>query len=163
MAEVESSSLRRLSVLVLVEVGEARLNKGVKFRLARRLALYIASSAASSITLSRNCPASITCSSLVNSFFLIFSGRVKNQDASSLVIDCCLASFRKRREVEAFRRGSMTGTFRPRRSARELLRWLCIGSRTSLRAFDLELCANLSRSSVEKYCVRRKVQQVSQE
>jgi hypothetical protein len=114
------------------------------------------------MTLSRRRPASTTCSSLVNSFFLIFSGRVKNQDASLLVIDCCLASFRRRRDVEAFRRGSMTGTFRPRRSASELLRWLCIGSRTSLRAFDRELCANLNRSSVEKYYAKKEVQQVSQ-
>jgi hypothetical protein len=143
-------------VLDLVDVGEARSNKGVKFRLARRLALYIASSAASSMTLSRKCPASTTCSSLVNSFFLILSGRVKNQEASLLVMDCCLASFRRRRDVEAFRRGSITGTFRPRRSASELLRWLCIGSRTSLSAFDLELCANLNRSSVEKYCRKRR-------
>lgn len=130
--------------------GVEGLNRGVKLRLARRLALYIASSAASRMTLSRKRAANTTCSSLVNCFFLIFSGSVKNQDASLLDMDCCLERFRSRRDVDNFRRGSISATLIPRRSASELFRWLCMGS--SLRALDREFCANRNLSKVEKYC-----------
>ena len=107
------------------------------------------------MTLSRNLPASITCSSLVNCFLFIFSGRVRYQDASLLdtdLIDCDLEPFRSRRGEVVFREGSIIGeTFSPRRSARLVfLRVRCVGS--SLRAFDLDDSANLNRSSVEKYC-----------
>jgi hypothetical protein len=153
MAEVESTLLsgsRKLSVLLRGVDGVEGSNRGVKLRLARRLALYIASSAASRMTLSRKRAARTTCSSLVNCFFLIFSGSVKNQDASLLDTDCCLERLRNRREVDNFRRGSISATLIPRRSASELFLWDCMGS--SLRAFDRLFCANLNLSSVEKYC-----------
>lgn len=145
-----SSSTCSLSKLACDGEGAGKSKRGDRFRLARLLLLYIASSAASNITLSRSRAASITCSSLVNSFFLILSGRVKNQLASLLETDCCRPSFLSRRDEDADLLGSMRETFTPRRSARELLRWLCMGR--SWRAFDLEFCANLKRSSVEKYC-----------
>lgn len=104
----------------------------------------MASSAASRITPSRRRPVNCLC--------LFLSGRVKNQDASLLEADCCLAIFRCRREED--RRGSIRATFTPLRSARELFRWLWIGR--SWSAFDREFCANLNRSRVEKYWSKRR-------
>ena len=129
---------------------ESWASTGVRFRLARRLALFIASSAASKMTDSLNRPARTTCSSRVNCFFCIFSGRVKNHDVSALLdiddIRVLLLNFLVERP---FRGGSITGTVTPRRSANEpfLLRWM--GS--SLMALEREFCAIRKRSRVEKY------------
>jgi hypothetical protein len=141
-------------MLLLGVDGVEGSNNGVKLREARLLALYIASSAASRMTLSLKRAANITCSSLENCFFLILSGRVRNHEASLDEIDCCLARLRKRRDEEdVLRRGSISGMLIPRRSAKEDFRWDWMGS--SFRALDREFCANLSRSKVEKYCKTR--------
>lgn len=102
------------------------------------------------MTLSHRRPASLTCSSLVNCFFLVCSGKDKNHDASVLDVDCCLDNFRCRRESEVFFLESMEGMLRPLRSASEPFRVL--GTERSLMAFVRELCAKRSRSKVEKYC-----------
>jgi hypothetical protein len=139
--------LFRLEVLLL-GVETAGVGGSITCRFGRRVALYIASSAASRITLSLNRPANITCSSLVNCCFLIFSGNVRNQEASVLDTDCFFVNFRSRRE--GFRRGSRIGVFNPRRSANDPFRGFCTGSSSS--ALTLLFCANLNRSNVEKYC-----------
>jgi hypothetical protein len=140
-------------LLSLEEDGVVALGSGVSFRLARRLALYIASSAASSITVSRWCPVRSSCSSLENCFSRILSGKVKNHETSVDDTDDCRLVFRRRALgglvfgdcLESFRKDGFT----PRRSARD-----CrprIGPVLLLIVKEFGFCANLKRSSVEKY------------
>ena len=84
------------------------------FLLSLRVALYIASSAASKITLSCKRPSNITRSSAVKFFLLILGGRFRNQEASLFEVDpfrgrlgdrgCCRSSV-----IEAFRRLAIEG------------------------------------------------------
>jgi hypothetical protein len=128
---------------------------GVQCRLARRLALYIASSAASRITLSRRRSEGTTCSSLVGCFLRSLSGRFNNQETSAEDADNCRLGFRKRTFLGLLvvdcRDGlTVRGCLKPRRSARECL--LRTDTPSSLVMIEPEFCANLSLSRVEKYC-----------
>jgi hypothetical protein len=80
-----------------------------KFLLTLRLALNIASSAASKMTLSCRRPSNITRSSAVKFFLLIFGGRFKNQEASLFDDDPFLGLLgdkgsRRRSVIDALRR-----------------------------------------------------------
>ncbi len=134
-------------------VGESII--GVKFRLARRLALYIASSAASRMTLSRRFPGMTARSSVVDCFFRIFSGRVRSHDTSpDDETDDCLFLNRALGEplIDGCREGlSDRDCLNPRRSARESRRLCVVTKAASFGTKDTEFCASRNRSSVEKY------------
>jgi hypothetical protein len=145
------------SMLLLDDVVVGEMIIGVRFLLARRLALYIASSAASRITLSRRRPEGTTCSSLIDCFLRSLSGRFNNQETSAEETDSCRLGFRKRTFLELFvvdcREGlTVRGYLKPRRSARESL--LRADTPSSLVGIEPEFSANLSRSRVEKYCLQ---------
>jgi hypothetical protein len=142
------------SMLVLDEIVVGDMIIGVKFLLARRLALYIASSAASRITLLRRRPEGTTCSSLIDCFLRSLSGKFNNHETSAEETDSCRVGFRKRTFWGLFvdcREGlTARGCLKPRRSARDsLLRAVTPGS---LVGMEPEFSANLNLSRVEKYC-----------
>jgi hypothetical protein len=148
-------SLRSESILPLEDAIVGEMIMGARFRLARRLALYIASSAASKITLPRRCPWTRFCSSAIDCFLRSFSGRVRNQETSADEIDDLVLDFRGRPFggplVEVCRNElTARGCFNLRRSARES-RLRSVRSNSS-DVIEPEFCANLSLSRVEKYC-----------
>jgi hypothetical protein len=131
---------------------------GVKFLLARRLALYIASSAASRITLSRRRSEGATCSSLIACFLRSLSGKFNSQETSAEEIDSCRLGFRKRTFWGLFvvdgREGlTVRGCLKPRRSATDSL--LRADRPSSLVGIEPEFSANLNLSRVEKYCTEK--------
>jgi hypothetical protein len=146
------------SILLLDEAIVGEIIMGVRFLLARRLALYIASSAASRITLSRRRVEGTTCSSLIGCFLRSLSGKLSNQETSAEETDSCRLGFRKRTFLGLLvvdcREGlTVGGCLKPRRSARDSL--LRVDTPSSLVWIEPEFSANLSRSRVEKYCSRK--------
>jgi hypothetical protein len=139
--------------LVDAMVGETII--ALKSRLIRRLGLYIASSAASRITLSQR-PEEATSSSLVDCFLRILSGRFSNHDTSGDDTDECRVVFRSRDLAEplvddCLEGLTVRGCLSPRRSARDAF-LLTADPPSKSDGVELEFCANRSRSNVEKYC-----------